>query len=188
MAYATYTTDAIVCGSTPRNAADRRYLLLTREAGMLAAVARSVREERSKQRCALQEFSVVRASLVKGRHEWKVGSVEAQRNYYHEASDQAARGSVVNVIRLVRRFVHGAVTDETLFTLLDRGLSELSGAVPDRTRTELLVKLHLLHQLGYVDVTILPTVQRTTFAAAAATSDDAVLAELFEHAITSSQL
>lgn len=56
MAYETYTTEALVCGTFNRNTADRSYLLFTREAGMLYADARSVREERSRQRYALRTF------------------------------------------------------------------------------------------------------------------------------------
>lgn len=82
MAYVTYTTDAIVCGTYDRNTADRSYRLFTRELGMLYADARSVRLEKSKQRQALQDFSLIKVSLVKGKAGWKIGSVSEVQNYY----------------------------------------------------------------------------------------------------------
>ena len=81
MAYATYTTQALVCGTFDRNTADRSYRLFTREFGMVWADARSVRLEKSKQRSALTDFSVVRISLVRGKAGWKIGSVIAQQNF-----------------------------------------------------------------------------------------------------------
>src|SRR6056297_1890561 len=98
MAYVTYTTDALVCGTFDRNTADRSYRLFTRELGMLYADARSARKENSKQRQALQDFSLIRVSLVKGKGGWKIGSVTEVKNYYACAINQAARGSVVKVI------------------------------------------------------------------------------------------
>ena len=56
MAYVTYTTLALVCGTFDQKTSDRSYMLFTREAGMLFASARSVREERSKQRYASTRF------------------------------------------------------------------------------------------------------------------------------------
>lgn len=49
---------------------------------MLYASAKSVREERSKQRYALQEFSHARVTLVRGRSGWKVTGAEAIADLY----------------------------------------------------------------------------------------------------------
>ena len=38
---------------------------------MVLAAARSVREEKSRQRYALQEFALVRVSLIKGKSGWR---------------------------------------------------------------------------------------------------------------------
>ena len=70
MSYQTYITDAVVVGSYASNTADKSYLLFTKRAGMLYATARSVREERSKQRYALQDFSHITVTLVKGKGGW----------------------------------------------------------------------------------------------------------------------
>lgn len=115
MSYQTYTTEAIVCGSYDRLTADRTYLLFTESAGMVYATARSAREERSKQRCALQDFAHVRVSLVKGKSGWRVGSVEPLANYYLAASDRAARGTVVTTVQLLRRLLTGEDAQPAIF-------------------------------------------------------------------------
>lgn len=151
MAYATYTTDALVCGMWKRNTADGSFLLLTREAGMLYADARSVREERSKQRYALQDFSAVRVSLVKGKRGWKVGSVEPHRNYFLDATSKEARGSVVTLLRFVRRFLGSEEAVPELYDYLTAALTLLSKDIPERNFLERVVQTRLLFFLGYVD-------------------------------------
>lgn len=107
MAYQTYITDAIVCGSRHHNTADKVCMLFSRELGMIFATARSVREERSKQRFALQDFSVIRVSLVKGKSGWRIGSTEAISNPFLGAAGRPARGGITYLIKLMRRYVQG---------------------------------------------------------------------------------
>jgi DNA repair protein RecO len=157
MSYETYTTEALVCGTFDRNTADRSFLLFTREAGMLYADARSVREERSRQRYALQNFSLLRVSLVKGKHSWKIGSIEPIKNYYHEAVNKAARGSIVTICRLMRRFVKGEEVNPKLY---DHVIATLEVLRQDHTRrsfVEMVTAVQILGQLGYVDVSKLPS-------------------------------
>lgn len=156
MAYETYTTEALVCGTKNRNTADRSYLLFTREAGMLFADARSVREERSRQRYALQDFSLLRVSLVKGKAGWRIGSIEPLRNFYHEAKTKDTRGSVVSVVRLLRRFLHGETADAGLFDEAADALAVLVGVVRERTFVEQVVQVRLLSKLGYVNLKYIP--------------------------------
>ena len=162
MAYETYTTEALVCGTKDRNTADRSYLLFTREAGMLYADARSVREERSRQRYALQDFSLLRVSLVKGKAGWKIGSIEPGRNFYHAATDKSARGSVVSVVRLLRRFLHGEGTDPELYALVISALEVLAGPLEQRAFVQMVVQVRILAALGYVDEKSIPESIRTT--------------------------
>ncbi len=161
MSYATYTTDAYVCGTFNRGTADRSYLLFTREAGMLFADAKSVREERSRQRFALQDFSRIRVSLVKGKQGWKVGSVEAIHNEFMRATSREARGSVVALFRLLRRFIHGEEAHTKLFDFVSSALDSLTRDLEQRAFVSLWVEVQILHALGYVDELAIPEVVRT---------------------------
>ncbi len=156
MSHAVYTTDALVCGAYNRNTADRSYTLFTKEAGMLQAEAKSVREERSRQRFALQEFSRIRVSLIKGKHTWKIGSVESQQNDYHEATSREARGSVVVIYRTLRRFIQGQEASPELFDFCLESLDVVVGEVTNRSFVELYCQVQILLQLGYIDSASLP--------------------------------
>ena len=191
MSYQTYTTEALVCGTWNKNTSDKSYLLFTKDAGMLYADARSVREEKSKQRYSLQDFSHVKISLVKGKAGWKIGSVESQCNHYAVAYDKAARGSVVNVYRFVRRFYKGEEAWPDLFLYLKDTLNTLVGDVKDRDFKELLVQLKVLAVLGYVDTARVATEFLPEDIRMAKRPNDAILKKLealIKHATDSSQL
>ena len=156
MSYHTYTTEALVCGSFLHNTADKVFLLFTREMGMLYATAKSVREERSKQRFALQDFSLIRVSLIKGKQGWKVGSVEAKTNYFTQADNRLARGSVVTIFKTLRRFIHGEESLPTLFDFCLLALEEMNKVKDERLFWDLIVQLKILSELGYVDEGSIP--------------------------------
>lgn len=157
MSYKTYTTDAIVCGTYDRRTADRSYRLFTRELGMVWADARSVRLEKSKQRQALCDFALVRVSLVRGKGGWKVGSVAAHRNFYYDAADQAARGSVVTIVRLLRRFVQGEEAQTELFDFVVASLVVATGSLVHRAWFDQCVAARCFVLLGYVAADALPS-------------------------------
>tara|TARA_B100000508_G_scaffold132869_1_gene122227 strand:+ start:3687 stop:4265 length:579 start_codon:yes stop_codon:yes gene_type:complete len=161
MAYQTYTTEALVCGTFDKNTADRSYLLLTKRAGMVFADARSVRSEKSRQRYALQDFSRVRVSLVKGKAGWKIGSIEAVNNYYAKAVDKTARGSVVSTVRFLRRFLKGEGELPELFDYVTKVLNFLSNEIEDRQFMEVATQVYILSMLGYVDLKKLPAEVQT---------------------------
>lgn len=150
MSYATYITEALVCGTYNRNTADRTYRLFTKEAGMIYADAKSVREEKSKQRYALQDFSLIRVSLVKGKKGWKVGSVEATDNYFTLATTREARGSVVAIFRALRRFIHGEEVAAPLFDFCLEALTEVIKEVENRDFLDQYIQLRIMSILGYV--------------------------------------
>lgn len=192
MAYETYTTEALVCGTYNRNTADRSFLMFTREAGMLYADARSVREERSRQRYALQDFSLVRVTLVKGKTGWKIGSIEALKNYYHDAESKEARGSIVSLARLLRRFVKGEEASPDLFDYVVSSMNELVSDHVDRLFVLMTLQVHILAYLGYVDLKLIPEVIRRVSPGDLASKYNAEIDKqinnLYTHAVTSSHL
>jgi recombinational DNA repair protein (RecF pathway) len=151
MSYIVYTSEAIVCGSFLSNTADKTFLLFTKSAGMVYASARSVREERSRQRYALQDFSVIQVSLIRGKAGWRIGSVEGEQNIFGVAASREARGSVVRVLKLMRRYVQGEEPHPALYDECKDALVYL--ARPDITRrvlAEEIITARILYQLGYM--------------------------------------
>lgn len=148
MAYQTYITEALVCGSYDSQTSDKSFLLFAREAGMVYANAKSVREERSKQRFALQDCSHVRATLVRGKSGWKIAGVEPIQNLYSLTETREARAFVRNIILLLRRVMHG----ETVYAeIFDDVINACLNVEKYSHKTlEHVLSLRILHSLGYV--------------------------------------
>lgn len=154
MSYQTYITDAVVITSFDSNFADKSYLLFTKTAGMIYASAKSVREERSRQRFALQDFSVITVSLIKGKTGWRIGSVQSEGNFFSEAQERSIRGSVVRVCKILRRFVAGEEPNSELYDEVFLGLTHLSRSdISNRTLIEEVLITRLLYSLGYIAYT-----------------------------------
>lgn len=151
MAYQTYTTDAIVIGSVDERAADRFIALFTREAGLVHARAVSVRREQSKLRYGLQDFSLARVSLVRGKTGWRITGAERANNLYFSTQDRKVRAAIMRVLKLVRRLVRGEEMHVALYDILADGLSVLSACQEEETvRSERILALRILSALGYV--------------------------------------
>lgn len=148
MAYQTYITEALVCGSYDSNTSDRSFLLFTREAGMIYANAKSVREEHSKQRYALQLCSYIRATLIRGKSGWKIAGVEPLQNLYAQTATREERAFLRTIILLVRRVIQG----ETIHAEIFDDILDVSAQVGkyNPAKLECILSLRILHTLGYV--------------------------------------
>lgn len=152
MAYATYTTEALVCGSRPNHTSDKSFLLFTKDAGMLWATARSVREERSKQRYALQDFSLIKVSLVRGKSGWRIGSAESEYNAFSEAQSRETRGLLTGMVRLLRQFMKGEEAVPTVFEDSRKFLDFVKSEQNHNRQVVDVFAIRLLHKLGYISV------------------------------------
>ncbi len=148
MAYQTYITEALVCGSWHRNTADKSILLFAREAGMVYVHAKSIREERSKQRYALQDASHVRVTLIRGKTGWKVAGAEMIQSFYAESSTRESRAFLRNIILLLRRVMQGEVAHQHIFDDVIQVMQE--GMELPQKQLEAVLSLRILESLGYV--------------------------------------
>jgi recombinational DNA repair protein (RecF pathway) len=174
---------------------DKSHLLFTEELGMLWAVAKSVRVEKSKQRCALQDFSIIRVSLVQGRATWRIGSVEALSNPFLAADSRASRGGVSFIVKKLRQYVHGETALPGVFTDATDALSILSDEddVPAIATYQQVFEFRLLAELGYIKITdeLQPLIETPTVSETVAAYDvslDAVVTKSIAHAAQVSHL
>lgn len=193
MAYTTYTTAALVCGSVDNNGADRAYLLFTELFGMVWATARSVREERSRQRYALQDFSLIRISIVKGKGGWRIGSVEAYGNEFLAATTRGERAGLLGMVKLLRRYVHG---EERLSSIWADSLAYLTVLRSTPVPLPVLQRVYtvrLLYALGYIpdDAAVAASIRAESLQAAALQYEPSLaqhMDKLIKHAEIVSQL
>ncbi|OGG59074.1 hypothetical protein A3C89_01545 [Candidatus Kaiserbacteria bacterium RIFCSPHIGHO2_02_FULL_50_50] len=115
--YRVYTTKALVCGAFDSMTADKTVQLFTRDAGMLYAASKSVREERSKQRYGLTEFSILTVSLIRGKAGWRITGVEPFMNVFTPLYTRQQRAFVRNLTRFLKRMVRGEEASAELFDM-----------------------------------------------------------------------
>jgi recombinational DNA repair protein (RecF pathway) len=148
LAYQTYITEALVCGSYDSLTSDRSFLIFTRDAGMVYVHAKSIREERSKHRYALQDFSHVRITLVRGKTGWKVTGTEPIQNFYANTHSREERALLRNIVVLLRRVMQGETAHESIFGDVVTALSHASAY--ELKKLETILSFRILHTLGYV--------------------------------------
>lgn len=137
-------------GSEDQLSADRTFTLFTRDAGLLYARAVSVRKEQSKLRYSLQDFSLVRVSLVRGKQGWRIIGAERSHNLYYATTDRQTRGALLRVLKLVRRLVRGEEPHVALYTILIEGLETVVQGGGEGRRGEQVLTLRVISALGYI--------------------------------------
>ncbi len=154
MSHHIYTTPAMVLSSAPGREADRRYTLFTAEFGMIWAIASGIRRDTSKLRYALQEFSLLDVSLVRGREFWRVTNASTGENiFWRERSRQAVVEMVARIFRLLIRLVPGEEKSAVLYSEMTdalRFVAETDFSDDALLSFEHIVVLRILHDLGYV--------------------------------------
>lgn len=150
--YHKYHTDAFVLGSSPSGEGSKTVSLFTKEFGFLTAFAQSMREERSKLRYGLQDFSHSEVGLVRGREFWRVTHASLKENVFRELSSLEAARVARRVCVLLRRLLAGEEKNEPLFIIVLEGLlflrtQENSAAI---SGIEIALVLRILYLLGYL--------------------------------------
>lgn len=128
-----------------------RVRIYTEELGLVNAVAKSGREERSKLRPYLLSGTRGTYSLVKGKVEWRVTGAVGCKTSYFETSEHTAHESGARVLSLLSQFIHGEGRDEDLFASLWEFLESVPTLPSADVRiAEYVAVLRILAALGYV--------------------------------------
>ncbi|MCW9054847.1 MAG: DNA repair protein RecO [Candidatus Pacebacteria bacterium] len=154
MAHHRYQTDGLVLGHYPVGEADSLIDIFTEDLGRVRAVARSIREEHSKLRFSLQNLSVARISLVRGKETWRIVGAESRENLYTAlADDEGKRELILRMVRLLRKLLAGEESNPALFRVVMSGIESIRTTATDSkelTDLECLIVLRILHNLGYL--------------------------------------
>lgn len=104
--YHKHTTFAFVLNVSPSGEKNHFITLFTREFGMIRAKAQSVRVADSKLRYALQEYSYIEVSLVKGKDIWRITNALPIYNIYFELKEKKEiLMAIARVFSLIKRLL-----------------------------------------------------------------------------------
>jgi recombinational DNA repair protein (RecF pathway) len=157
MSYHIYTTDGIILKRTPFGEANLVLHVLTNDLGLIIASARSARLSVSKLRPALQEYTHVSISCIKGKNGWKITNVVSKGNFFFDYAVHSRR-VLSQISSVLLQMIQGETPQKEIFSTIKSGfefLKLLSDLPADKAEKEtagfeILVVLRLLYQLGYV--------------------------------------
>ncbi len=158
-----YHTEAFVLSSRNSREADKVFTIFTKELGLVRASATSVRKISSKLRYALQDFSLARIDLVRGRETWRIISATPIKSIsligrtYENSQETFLRKDlrmqiIANIFSLIKRLSHGEEANEFLYEDLKRGIEMISAPTlleRELESVESVVVLRILYHLGY---------------------------------------
>lgn len=141
-------TRAIILRRTNYGEADRILQLLTPEFGVVSAIAKGVRREKSKLAGGLELFSTTQVTLLEGKGDLSlVASSRLEKFYRHIIGDYARLQFGYQAIREVARAAE-AVADTAFFELLEQTFAALDDSEIDPRITEVWFWLQLAILLG----------------------------------------
>lgn len=148
-------TEALILGGAAVGERDRVIALLSPELGLVRARVRGVRQISSKLRGALEDWSLVKAYLVRGKGEWRLTNVVLVEQHFPALLASGGLPSVTRAARLVARLAKGEGDGAALFSSL-LSLARFS-TMPRDHRTqdaaETVCALRILRGLGYLRAT-----------------------------------
>jgi len=153
MANLSYKTKAFVLGSLPRGEANRVFILLTPDLGLIYAHGQGVRLEKSKLRFSLEDFSLVEVILVHGKTGWRITNASSLLSVSVYVEKKTLK-IIARATSLVRKLVVGEDTNYQLYTIWDETMKiliEKNHTETELSRIEIVWVLKILFSLGYID-------------------------------------
>lgn len=157
--YQKYHTEALVLGNREISEADKVVILFTKDFGLVRARATAVRTERSKMRYAVQDYSLARVSLVKGKRGWRLAGATPVKLV---SGDRKCIGVFARIAELTIRLVHGEEKNDYLYAVLSEAHSALlqlndGGTTSIIPTIEIVCVARVLYALGYLSAEALET-------------------------------
>jgi DNA repair protein RecO (recombination protein O) len=133
--YHIHHTNALILSSRPSGEANRVFTLLTRELGLISAVAQGVRLGKSKLRYALSDYAYAHIDLVHGKEMWRVTSATPVTTFPGMRATTRGVKTLTQVSKVIRRLVRGEMEfQEELFDDILRAYEHLEAMPPDAKR------------------------------------------------------
>ena len=140
MSYHIYTSRGIVLSERPMREADRIYTVMTRDLGLVRALATGVRKEQSKLRGSIEPFSLSALSFVKGKEYWRMTSAELIKRI-------SPTPNIARPLALLEKLIQGESSNPELFDDIEK--NTLSPGPHDEMFEANMVSKILFH-LGYL--------------------------------------
>jgi DNA repair protein RecO len=151
-----HTTYGLVIQSRPHGEANKIIYILTRDFGLITAIAQGIRYERSKLRYKVQDYNFANFSLVKGKEFWRLVGADEIFSVENESGKLSSikHQILCKVSALLMRLVHGEEKSEQIYDCIwnfyNFNFESYSNNQDYIGTIESLLVLRILYWLGYV--------------------------------------
>ena len=158
-------TRGIIISRMSSGEGSTRVSIYTERYGLIWAIARSAREERSKLRPHLQVGTYGMFTLIKGSHDWRVlGAVDTVSSYFSLLESKEAQKGVVRVLGVVRQLIQGESPEARLFDSFWEFLNTIPSVSDENIPlAERLVLTQILSVSGYISNDKIPSISEYTY-------------------------
>ena len=150
MSYHVYTTEGIILKRNTFGEANIFLHILTKDLGLIIASAHSARLSLSKLRPALQEYTYISVSCIKGKNGWKITNAIDKGNFFYN-SPLYTRRIIGQIGWTLLKTIVGETPHLEIFQTVKNGFDFLGTiSKEDVGDFEILQVLRILYHLGYV--------------------------------------
>jgi len=155
MSHHIYNTKAFIINNFPSGEADSIIVMYTEEFGLISAIAKGLRDMKSKLRYSLQELSYGTVALVRGREFWRVTNAATEISLFNKALAPSFRNTLASILAFVKRFSPGEDRNIDIFESLKQISSFLFRfqkdiSAEDTSIVVLVTELRIMYSLGYI--------------------------------------
>lgn len=153
MSHHVYTTKGIILRQFSAREADRIVLVLTRDLGLVFGSARGVRKLDSRLGPVLLDLSLVKISLVRGKHAWRITTAALTQDVASTLRQRrSSLSALARVAQLLVRMVRGEEKHAELYDKFEAAVHLLINETTDAQALdwELYTVARLLGELGYL--------------------------------------
>jgi DNA repair protein RecO len=155
MSYHIYTTKGIILKERALKEADKSVKILTRDLGVINAIAIGARKGSSKRSPALTELSLGKFSLVRGKKDWRLTNAELYINVYAKLkANKKLLHSIVQPLLLLEKLVQGEEKNKHIYDILEESvIFGIENKLTDEEIKyfEIFTVAKLLGELGYLN-------------------------------------
>ncbi len=155
MSHHIYNTKAFIIGTLPSGECDSIIIMYTEDFGLISAIAKGLRDMKSKLRYSLQELSYGTVALVRGREFWRVTNAATEISLFNKALAPTLRNILASIMFFVKRFSPGEDRNNDIFESLKQISSFLFRfqkdiSAEDASIVVLVTQMRIMYSLGYI--------------------------------------
>lgn len=155
MSHHIYNTKAFIINNLPSGESDSIIIMYTEDFGLISAIAKGLRDMKSKLRYSLQELSYGTVALVRGREFWRVTNASTEISLFNKALNPTLRSVLASILAFIKRFSPGEDKNNDIFECIKQFSSFLFRHQKDISSDDVIIvkavsEFRIMYSLGYI--------------------------------------